>query len=315
MCDTTDHEPVEETTVVKNDESDLHTSCKSTHKTNTSADVNKYLKLKAAKRLFNLDDKFRQIGHSRFGDTYHVFIGGIDHALKITKIDIIHNSYEPRIMEMIGNQCPYVISMLSFSADSTANYILLPFMKNSKTIRNLSLSRISTHRKKSICHKIALGIKYIHDKNVVHLDIKLDNVMVSSNDIPTIIDFGLSKIDVCTEETDEIYCKNAVKIQGTANYQSPEGWDKNSKTKSMDIYALGVLYYYIYNNKKYPYVTTIGTSVALKQLVKDPDSRPSDFAHKLYDDSNCPIELIYSMMSKNSQDRPTIDQVIEQLNV
>lgn len=80
----------------------------------------------------------------------------------------------------------------------------------------------------------------------------------------------------------------------------------------MDIYSLGVLYYIIFNNK-YPYVTQAKTSVALSQLVKNPDSRPSEFVHKLYDDSNCPIELIYSMMSKNSQDRPTIDKVIEQL--
>ena len=59
---------------------------------------------------------------------------------------------------------------------------------------------------KELAFKIAQGLKYLHDRDIIHRDIKPENILMSddsNNAIPTITDFGYSKIlknktDTCT---------------------------------------------------------------------------------------------------------------------
>lgn len=44
------------------------------------------------------------------------------------------------------------------------------------------------------CHQIALGMKYLHHKNVIHLDLALRNVMLRINMTAAIGDFGISSM-------------------------------------------------------------------------------------------------------------------------
>ncbi len=67
----------------------------------------------------------------------------------------------------------------------------------------------------SYFREIALGVKYMQEKNILHRDLKLSNVMLNQNKQIKIIDFGLAiqLMDFVEEETT---------ICGTPNYISPE---------------------------------------------------------------------------------------------
>ena len=58
------------------------------------------------------------------------------------------------------------------------------------------------------------GIEYCHNKNIVHRDIKLENIMIDSNLNIKIIDFGFG-LSVLKDKKLNIFC-------GTPSYMAPE---------------------------------------------------------------------------------------------
>ncbi len=75
--------------------------------------------------------------------------------------------------------------------------------------------RLVTERWKiKIFRGIVEGIAYCHSKNVVHRDIKLENVMIDSHNNVKIIDFGFS-ITIPKDKKLSIFC-------GTPSYMAPE---------------------------------------------------------------------------------------------
>jgi calcium/calmodulin-dependent protein kinase I len=88
--------------------------------------------------------------------------------------------------------------------------------------------------------QIASGLKYLHDIGIIHRDLKLENIMMSSKAdtaIPYIVDFGLSIILGPEQKKCEIY--------GTQGYLAPEMCDRQPYYKEVDLWSLGVLFYSI----------------------------------------------------------------------
>lgn len=82
------------------------------------------------------------------------------------------------------------------------------------------------------------GIKYCHENNIAHRDIKMDNILVTgeSNLTVKIIDYGFSTIQL-NDAKARIYC-------GTPSYMSPEIVTKKEFAAcKADIWACGVLLY------------------------------------------------------------------------
>ena len=78
------------------------------------------------------------------------------------------------------------------------------------------------------------GINYCHGKNIVHRDIKMENILIDDNKNVKIIDFGFSIISEPDKKLN-IFC-------GTPSYMAPEIVSKiNYKGTPADIWALGIL--------------------------------------------------------------------------
>ena len=93
---------------------------------------------------------------------------------------------------------------------------------------------------------IANGLAIWHKNNIVHRDIKLSNIFVSKDGAFKLGDFGVSKN--ITNAT------MAHTIKGTPNYIAPEIYIGKSKyDNTVDIYSLGILMYYLFNKKRFPY--------------------------------------------------------------
>lgn len=92
----------------------------------------------------------------------------------------------------------------------------------------------STSHIKDWFAQIVSGVKYLHDNQVMHRDLKPHNVLISEDSLLTIADFGLAK--VMDEGT-----VNAVTRCGTRSYMSPQAQNGDKYTFSADVWSLGCI--------------------------------------------------------------------------
>ena len=96
---------------------------------------------------------------------------------------------------------------------------------------------------KIIFKQIVLAIEHCHKQEIAHLDIKLDNILLDSNENVKLCDFGCS----------HFFSEKLERKCGTIFYGAPETHQSLNYDKSLaDIWSLGILLYVLFTNS-YPY--------------------------------------------------------------
>ena len=94
---------------------------------------------------------------------------------------------------------------------------------------------------KDICKALIL----CENKNIIHRDIKPDNVMISPFGDYKLGDFGVSKVMSHT---------TGGTMTGTEGYIAPEVLHMEKYGKEVDIYSLGIVMYWLLNNRRMPFI-------------------------------------------------------------
>lgn len=98
--------------------------------------------------------------------------------------------------------------------------------------------RIPEWRALELAKQLAGAVYYLHSYNIIHRDLKLENVMMldgSDNAVPKIVDFGLATI-LAPEQ-------GAKESVGTVAYAPPEIFRGESYDKGVDIWSLGTIFF------------------------------------------------------------------------
>lgn len=94
---------------------------------------------------------------------------------------------------------------------------------------------------------VLYGLQSCHDYGVIHRDIKDDNIFVSDKGEYKIGDFGVSKILKDSSKAES--------LKGTPNFLAPEVYlGKESYTKSVDLYSVGIVLYRLLNYSRNPFL-------------------------------------------------------------
>ncbi len=135
---------------------------------------------------------------------------------------------------------PYVVKVIEREKKS-ALYTLMEY------VDGLTLEQwIKEHPKPDISEVVRLaelmsrGIRALHRKDILHQDIKPDNVLLTRDGIPKIIDFG-SCYAAGVEEIDAPFVRE--QALGTAVYSAPETRFRMRKTKKSDLFSLALVVY------------------------------------------------------------------------
>ena len=114
--------------------------------------------------------------------------------------------------------------------------------------------------------QIARGLRAMHRMEMIHQDLKPDNILIDKNNTLVIIDFGSTKVSGLAEIQSVLDHSHIV---GTANYSAPEYFRGEPGTNRSDLYSLGVIAYEMFTGKL-PYGEVTPERAAKKKFVYTP---------------------------------------------
>ncbi|MDX8408403.1 MAG: bifunctional protein-serine/threonine kinase/phosphatase [Mariprofundaceae bacterium] len=106
---------------------------------------------------------------------------------------------------------------------------------------------------RDIVDQIITGLRAFHRREMVHQDIKPENIMIDKYGVIKIIDFGSTQVAGLKEVYTPIEQHH---VEGTANYIAPELFDGFEGTPRSDMYSLGVTIYEMLSSGFFPYGET-----------------------------------------------------------
>jgi len=139
---------------------------------------------------------------------------------------------------------PYIVNVLEVFEENNTAYIVMEYIKGCSLKYMLDKEGVLDENKVlKYTHQIGNALDFVHEKNIVHLDIKPSNILVDKNDNARLIDFGVSKrYDI--EEADT----STTTLTLSKGFASIEQYDNEGTqvfSPCPDIYSLGATMYNI----------------------------------------------------------------------
>lgn len=145
---------------------------------------------------------------------------------------------------------PNIVQVTDFGLDEELGaYIVMEYLQG-ETLHARLRREIAQHRSLSISSTLDVGLQaaealhYMHSQNVIHCDIKSENIFLCKKQsehrqrtLVKLIDFGLSRSKASGLRLAKI------EVAGTPEYMAPELIQGHAPQPSMDIYSLGILFY------------------------------------------------------------------------
>ncbi|KAG1825845.1 kinase-like protein [Suillus subaureus] len=177
---------------------------------------------------------------------------------------------------------PHIVQYLGFEETKTFLSIFLEYVPGGSIGRRLrDHGKFDEEVTKSFTGQILEGLEYLHSKNIIHRDLKADNILLESTGICKISDFGISK------RADDPDGTASHVMQGTVFWMAPEAIHPQNKgyNTKVDIWSVGcvvlemwsgkrpwsddeavTVMFKVYQNKQPP---PISSDVVLSDLAKD----------------------------------------------
>ena len=144
------------------------------------------------------------------------------------------------------------------------------------------------------------ALKYLHERNIIHRDLKLENIFLTDNMVLKLGDFGLAiQLKQSEENIKDFPC-------GTPNYMAPEIFECNHSKKS-DIWALGIVMYKLLFGKL-PYDIGESRDEEAVEYLKTIKISYKENNIKIIDKT---IDLIKQLLDPDFKKRPSLDEILE----
>lgn len=132
--------------------------------------------------------------------------------------------------------CKFIIKFIDTFYLNENFYIIMP--KYDTDLFQLLADNENINMKSYFC-QILLGLEYIHSNNILHNDIKPENILIKNNKC-VITDFGFSS------KVSDVSIKNYQEFRGTLEYSTIEMITEAGYNYKNDVYALGIILYEYY---------------------------------------------------------------------
>ena len=142
---------------------------------------------------------------------------------------------------------PNILAVYDAGVHEGVPYIVSELLEGETLRARLTAAPLSPRKAIDAARQIAEGLAAAHEKNIVHRDVKPDNLFVTTDGRVKILDFGIAKLTASGDEggvrTGMPTDTAAGTVIGTARYMSPEQIRGEAVDGRSDIFSLGLVLY------------------------------------------------------------------------
>jgi serine/threonine-protein kinase len=158
---------------------------------------------------------------------------------------------------------PYIVSVYDWGKDEDTYYIVMEYLRGTDLKSGIRKhGALDCKKVAQIGSQIAQALSVAHRHEIIHRDIKPQNIMVLRDGNVKVMDFGIARAKNSHLTTDN-------SVLGTAHYVSPEQTQGKELGPTTDIYSLGIVMYEAATGRV-PFEGDDAITVALKQVNEQP---------------------------------------------
>lgn len=186
----------------------------------------------------------------------------------------------------------HVVRVLDSCDDEETAVIVMEYVPGETLAERLAHGQLPLPQLFDIGIQIARALEEAHDKNVLHRDVKPQNVIIDSDGDAKVADFGIAR----AEEQSEATLTGG--LLGAVHYMAPERFNHEADARS-DIYSLGVVLYEMLSGQQ-PFGGPVNFATMRRIMEEEPDHllslRPEISAQL--------AALVHSCLAKDPAKRP-----------
>lgn len=183
----------------------------------------------------------RSLGEGGFAEVYlgeHIYLQRQD-AIKIVKAQMTQTEYEAFVREaqtIARLDHPHIVRVLDFGIQQNTPYLVMSYAPNGSLRARLPAQSLPFATLVPYVQHIAAALQYAHDNQIIHRDVKPDNMLIGQHDEILLGDFGIATASLATS------VQRTLDATGTPAYMAPEQFQGKPRPAS-DQYALAITLY------------------------------------------------------------------------
>lgn len=183
------------------------------------------------------------IGKGNFGAVYRAFQPTIAREVAI-KVILPNYANRPDFIRQFETEAqlvarlehPHIVPLFDYWREPDSAYLVMRLLPTSLRAELKENGAFEPGRVMYIIDQLASALALFHQQNIVHRDIKPDNILLDANQNAYLSDFGLAKLLLEPDGEEE-------GISGSPAYMAPEQLRGEDITPQSDIYAVGIIIY------------------------------------------------------------------------
>ncbi|MBR4861712.1 MAG: Stk1 family PASTA domain-containing Ser/Thr kinase, partial [Firmicutes bacterium] len=224
---------------------------------------------------------------------------------EFTKDETFVDNFKKESQAAAGLTHPNIVSVFDVGKEGNINFIVMELVEG-KPLSQMIAEKGKMDYKEviDISRQIASALSLAHKNQIIHRDVKPHNVLINSNGVAKLADFGIARA------VDQSNVTESNKVMGSVHYLSPEQARGAYVDERTDIYSLGIVMYEMLTGKV-PFDGDNAISIALMHI-NNPMTPPSQLT------AGIPPQLervIMKATDKYQTNRYSkVDEIIEELD-